>query len=61
MSCLSSTFRTRNGHLGYRRSLAPQLFLRSYNIAIRRARQISGYAVTRLEVGRVMKYEINEI
>ena len=35
--------------------------LPSYNIAIRRARQISGYAVTRLEVGRVMKYEINEI
>ena len=30
-------------------AISPSLFLRSYNIAIRRARQISGYAVTRLD------------
>ena len=38
-------------------AISPSLFLRSYNIAIRRARQISGYAVTRLDERRERERE----
>ena len=52
MSCLPFPLPTRNGHLHLAAdlSLAHSFCARSYNKAIRRARQISGYAVTRLYV-----------